>query len=387
VSTVTTRIVAAAAGGFALLLVALVTVVGGGSVAVADPPEGGCAVTVDHQPATVGSATGAAGESTRHGVTLTADQMAAARIIAGVGKGLGVHERGIAIALGTAMQESSLNPSATNGRSVGLFQQQGALYADVDRTDVAASSAAFYRQLLTRVPQYADPNAVSFADAAQTVQASGAGPVYYARWEAWATTLAGQLNRGTLEEHADGSTSAVVCRSGGGTGPITVTVHGLSVDLPTQAGITGALTFPTPAAATAAAAALSYLGTPYAWGGGDLNGPTLGQRDGGIADTFGDYRTIGFDCSGLTRYAYAQAGITLPRTSREQQSTGAPVPWAQALPGDLLFWGTPVHHVALYLGQLNGQHYMVEAPHSGTVVSVSLVRAGGDFTGTAVRPY
>jgi cell wall-associated NlpC family hydrolase len=100
-----------------------------------------------------------------------------------------------------------------------------------------------------------------------------------------------------------------------------------------------------------------WLGKPYVWGGGNINGPTSG----------------GFDCSGLTLYAvyHATGGqITIPRTSQEQQKDrrGKPVSRSQLQPGDLVFFsspiGTPPHHVGIYIG--GGR--MVHAPHTGDVV-------------------
>ncbi len=126
------------------------------------------------------------------------------------------------------------------------------------------------------------------------------------------------------------------------------------------------------------ARALSQVGVPYAWGGGNASGPTLGIRDGGVADSFGDYRKTGFDCSGLLIYAFA--GVRpLPHYSGYQYDLGRKVPLSQMRPGDLLAWSTAgrIHHIALYLG--NGQ--MVEAQQSGTLVKVSPVRFGG------IKPY
>ncbi len=65
---------------------------------------------------------------------------------------------------------------------------------------------------------------------------------------------------------------------------------------------------------------MAYLGTTYAWGGGDSSGPTLGIRDGGVADSYGDYMKVGFDCSGLALYAWAQVGVYLPHYSGYQYS-------------------------------------------------------------------
>lgn len=124
--------------------------------------------------------------------------------------------------------------------------------------------------------------------------------------------------------------------------------------------------------------AMSQLGVTYAWGGGDEDGPTLGIRDGGVADSYGDYNKVGFDCSGLMLYAFAGIGVSLPHYSGYQYNAGTRVPLAQKARGDMLFWGPGgSQHVALYLG--NGK--MIEAPQSGDVVKVSPVREDG------IMPY
>ncbi|MGW0249746.1 NlpC/P60 family protein [Nocardia goodfellowii] len=120
--------------------------------------------------------------------------------------------------------------------------------------------------------------------------------------------------------------------------------------------------------------ALSQLGVIYAWGGGDENGPTLGIRDGGVADAHGDFEKVGFDCSGLMIYAFAGIGLSLPHYSGYQYTMGTRVSVEDRQRGDMLFWGpNGSEHVALYLG--DGQ--MVEAPQSGDVVKVTSVREGG----------
>nr|WP_093419292.1 NlpC/P60 family protein [Saccharopolyspora flava] len=128
--------------------------------------------------------------------------------------------------------------------------------------------------------------------------------------------------------------------------------------------------------------ALSQLGMPYAWGGGNSRGPTRGIRDGGVADSYGDYAKTGFDCSGLMIYAFAAAGVSLDHYSGYQAQAGKRVPLSQMRRGDMLFWddGGAIHHVALYLG--NGK--MVEAPYSGSRVRVAPVRYSG-ITSYAVR--
>lgn len=139
---------------------------------------------------------------------------------------------------------------------------------------------------------------------------------------------------------------------------------------------------PPPAAGTVRTVidrALSQLGVPYAWGGGNAHGPTRGIRDGGVADAHGDYTKIGFDCSGLMIYAFAAAGYRLPHYSGYQYDSGRKVPLSQKRAGDMLFWSTRgrIHHVALYVG---GEQ-MVEAPYSGSRVRLTSVRYGG------IAPY
>lgn len=124
--------------------------------------------------------------------------------------------------------------------------------------------------------------------------------------------------------------------------------------------------------------AMSQLGVTYAWGGGDEDGPTLGIRDGGVADRHGDYNKVGFDCSGLMLYAFAGIGVSLPHYSGYQYNAGTRVDVANRERGDMLFWGPGGSaHVALYLG--NGT--MIEAPESGDVVKISPVRTAG------IMPY
>ena len=118
----------------------------------------------------------------------------------------------------------------------------------------------------------------------------------------------------------------------------------------------------------------SQIGVPYAWGGGDANGPTKGIRDGGVADSYGDYNKVGFDCSGLVLYAFAGVGISLPHYTGYQYQKGTKVSPSEMERGDLIFYGPSGNtHVAIYLG--DGQ--MIEAPQSGQTVSISPVRQAG----------
>lgn len=98
---------------------------------------------------------------------------------------------------------------------------------------------------------------------------------------------------------------------------------------------------------------------------------------------YGDEGPNAFDCSGLMQWIFGKAGIKLPRTAAQQQQVASPVSNPQ--PGDLVFYGAPATHVALYLG--NGR--MLAAPHTGANVRVQDVygsptygRIAGAGTGT-----
>ena len=147
------------------------------------------------------------------------------------------------------------------------------------------------------------------------------------------------------------------------------------------------------------ARALSQRGVPYAYGGGNVSGPSLGTASVDTptdpsaaavpaADSFGTaglnltpiaapaveprVSQVGFDASGLVVYAFAGVGIKMPRSSGEQYKVGQKVLPAQALPGDLIFYGPDgTQSVALFIG--NGQ--MVEGTEPA--VTVSPVRTAG----------
>jgi cell wall-associated NlpC family hydrolase len=103
---------------------------------------------------------------------------------------------------------------------------------------------------------------------------------------------------------------------------------------------------PAPGAQTALNAAYSVIGVPYVYAGASPE--------------------TGFDCSGLTMWAWAHAGVSLPHSSAMQYAVLPHVDRSQLLPGDLLFFYSPIHHVAMYVG--GGR--MIHAPHTGGHVEV-----------------
>lgn len=140
-------------------------------------------------------------------------------------------------------------------------------------------------------------------------------------------------------------------------------------------------------ARTAIEAALSQRGVPYSWGGGNASGPSYGI----CCSPSGKSGTAikGFDCSGLTSYAYAKVGISLPRVAAAQAGVGKRIPSSLGTgalkPGDLVFYATApgrestIYHVGIYVG--GGQ--MVNAPRPGTVVRLDAVNAMSGYAGGA----
>jgi peptidoglycan DL-endopeptidase CwlO len=93
-------------------------------------------------------------------------------------------------------------------------------------------------------------------------------------------------------------------------------------------------------------AAYSVIGTPYQWGGSSPE--------------------TGFDCSGFTMWSWSHAGVYLPHSSAAQYTSLPHVAREDLQPGDLLFFYSPISHVAIYVGG----NSMIHSPHTGSVVSV-----------------
>jgi peptidoglycan DL-endopeptidase RipA len=221
-----------------------------------------------------------------------------------------------------------------------LAEAQEVLYGAQGAAAAAAAAEAAQAAAQARPPAPAPPAAPSAGSSSRSTSSSGSS--------------------GSSSSSSSGSSS-----SGGGSPTGTRTTAGE----PTGSVVERAI-----------AAAKSQRGLPYSWGGGDAHGPTWGIPP--------DTDVFGFDCSGLTEYAYAQAGIRIGGTSREQywRFRDRTVAAGDLQPGDLVFWGetadhTSIYHVALYIG--GGQ--VVQAPQSGDVVRVSAMWFGSDYYG-AVRP-
>lgn len=292
-------------------------------------------------------------------------QLSNARVIIEEGKKAGLGPRAWIIALITSLQESDLgaHPSTAtpNGDGdVGPFQQRGKVgwYADaatvaentVILNDPAYAARTFYlgHDVAVSSPTGAGPvgyhipgllqitgwETMPYWKAAQKVQVS-AFPMHYAKHEA---TVAGIL-AGVDLSIAPTDCNEALAEAG-------------DVQVPQNAA----------AGDKVVAYAMTQLGVPYSWGGGRPSGPSMGHccSPGGQNGA----PIVGFDCSGLTLWAWSKVGVSLPHQSEQQQRITTPVPRDQIRAGDLLFF--PGH-----VGLADGKGGMIEAPRPGVGVRIT----------------
>jgi cell wall-associated NlpC family hydrolase len=226
-----------------------------------------------------------------------------------------------------ATQKSDLDKSRSELRST--INQQQQLQASVTG------------QLATAVAAEQARRAAAAAAAAQAAEQAAA--------QAAARQAAAPAHSNSPTGHGSAARTVTVGGTGGGTGHATSPSSGPS--LPTG-------NFPVPSAlpagaAGAIAAARSQLGVPYHWA---MASPG-----------------VGFDCSGLVMWAYSQVGISLPHSSSAMYAMTQRISYSQLQPGDLVFNGSPVHHVGIYVG--GGM--MINAPHTGANVEYDPIGYAG----------
>jgi cell wall-associated NlpC family hydrolase len=288
--------------------------------------------------ATLGPITaGPAGSGAADAAKLNEDQRQNVALIISIGKDRQLPPLAWQVAIQAGMTESGLRNLDHGDRdSEGMFQMRPSMGwgSPAEVRDPHYAINKFY-DVLTKVPGWEQQRP---GESAQDVERS-AFPDRYHKWEPMAA-------------HLIGNVGLVPDPTGCGRGT------GLLVPAPTQA------------AGRAIQWALGQQGKPYVWGAG------VDQQSS-------------FDCSSLMLQAYRDAGITLPRVSRQQFRAGAMLPVDQAQPGDLLFWAydtsdpDTIHHVAMYLG--DGK--IVEAQQTGVPVHIRSVRWGeAELMDQAVRP-
>lgn len=244
----------------------------------------------------------------------------------------------------------------SSGRVQQLRRDRAALEAEAEQRHREAEAALAARQDLLRGTDAALVAAVQrereeaerAALAAAAAQAQAAADAAIVAQQSGAITTSGISDQLSPEARAQ-----IAALGGPGTvGPGGGTVTPGTVGADQQAVVDrAAASAPTPAAAHAIRAAATRLGLPYVWG---ATGPST------------------FDCSGLTGWAYRQAGVNLPRTSRQQYAALPKVPVDALLPGDLVFYAngsapSSIHHVSIYLGD----GLILTAPRTGDVVKIS----------------
>lgn len=203
-------------------------------------------------------------------------------------------------------------------------------------TKKSADAKAKYGEL---VQAEAERQATLRAEKAAKEAAAAAAAQAQAAANAAASASAANAAAATAAAPRGGGTTGVAIAGGGTT---TATAPQTPVVAPKPA-----IPQPPPVsgkAGAAVAAAYSQLGVPYV--------------------AFRASPSQGFDCSGLTMWAWAQAGVSIPHQSGQQYRSNPQVPKDQAQPGDLVFFYSPISHVGMYVG--NGM--MIDSPHTGAVV-------------------
>jgi len=247
--------------------------------------------------------------------------------------------------------------ASTKKAQLSAAQQQAAAQAakaDSARRAVAGSAAqlqATYRQtqgqLATLVAQ---AQAAKQAEQARQAQAAEAARQQSVQRQAAAQAAAQAASAQAATNLADPSVPAAASPSGATAATTAGSQHGSSAPTNSPSALAPSTQAPVSVptgsgGAAAVAAATSRLGDPYVWGAAGPNS---------------------FDCSGLTMWAWAHAGVSLPHYSGSQYDSTTHISMSQIQPGDLVFFADPGEHMAMYIG--GGQ--VIDAPYTGANVRI-----------------
>jgi cell wall-associated NlpC family hydrolase len=311
------------------------------------------AVAVLLTPATAGAVPG------------TADE--AARLVAETGRQLTaldeqVHEAQVTV---TAQQQAAADAAARAAQAEGVLAGYGPRLAAIAQTAgtsqsrmaafLTSESAADVVQQMTTLDLIAAHTEGLLAEVsiAQRAAEQARAEADAAAAQATASLAELERQRAEVQTRVDAYEADFARLSAAERAAVTTSLAGPSLARPDTDAVVAAA--PSGDVAAVLEAALAQVGAPYVWGG---TGPD------------------GFDCSGLTSFAYAAAGVSLPHSSRVQSRMGTAVSRGELLPGDLVFFGSPVYHVGIYVG--NGK--MVHARTFGQPVAVTSVDMG-DYAG------
>ena len=270
-------------------------------------------------------------------LTAAGDRAAAAETAVAGSRRL-VHDTAIAAYVGVV---THTQPAGTN--SLVEAYERG-LARVIGETALGKAGEALTQLHLTEAVVKRERDAVAAEQQQAATESSGAAAAAAAAQSKARAAATAQVQLLTSVSHVQGNVATLVAAA--------QAAEALAAYLRFSSG-GGQLDFPTPVplaappgpVLAALQAALAQVGKPYVWG---AVGPDS------------------YDCSGLMKWSWAQVGVAIPRTAAEQQAWAVPVPISQLQPGDLVFFGSPAHHVGMYAG--NGT--MVDAPHSGAFVGV-----------------
>lgn len=251
--------------------------------------------------------------------------------------------------------------SSASGDRQDLMDRLGAAQEDLDDEIVALEAAKSEAQSVRDEAAAAKDRAQSKIAEQESLEAEVQGELAELVRQEEARRAAEEARR--TEERiraeaarADQPPPPTVTRTGGDT-PRTPAPSPAPADPPPTIGAP-----PPPNASAVVALAYSLIGTPYVWGGGSPSS--------------------GFDCSGFTSYVWGQNGRPLPHSAAAQYGMTRRIPMSALQPGDLVFYGSPVHHVALYVG--GGT--IVHAPGTGRHVKADSVYYWSALVGAGRLP-
>jgi cell wall-associated NlpC family hydrolase len=231
-------------------------------------------------------------------------------------------------------------------------QQQGEQLSQEMQQQLIDAKAQYGDAVALAQEKLAEKAAAAAVAKAQAAEQAAAQQAAARRAAATQPRGGGSGGNGGSSGNGGGSGSGGATDTGAGNGGGSTDAGGTSPsDTGGSSAGSGGSSVPPPSsrAGIAVAAAQSQLGVPY----------QFARESPGVA----------FDCSGLTKYAWGQAGVSLPHQSGQQFASTPHVPVDQIQPGDLIFYGSPIGHVAIYIG--GGM--LIHAPASGQVVKIASV--------------